>query len=116
MRFIEVLQAHHPDKRIVEILPASGVSMLGSRFPAYYSSDLRKLSSVLSGLAVYISADCGIMHLACASDVPTMGIFTVTSAGEWGPYGPGRHVIAAHGQAPEDVARTIAAMPELSRR
>jgi heptosyltransferase III len=113
-RFIQVLEAHHPEHRIVEILPASGQSMLGSRYPGYYSSDLRKIASVLSGLAVYISADCGIMHLACASDVPTMGIFTVTNGGEWGPYGPGRHVIAAHGVAPEDVARTIAAMPELA--
>nr|WP_239556935.1 glycosyltransferase family 9 protein [Dyella flava] len=88
--------------------------MLSSRYPGYYSSDLRKIASVLSGLAVYISADCGIMHLACASDVPTMGIFTVTNAGEWGPYGPGRHVIAAHRKEPEEVARMIADMPELA--
>lgn len=114
MRLINVLEAAHPGHRIVEILPHSGKSMLGSRYPAYYSSDLRKLASVLSGLDVYISADCGIMHLACASDVPTMGIFTVTNAAEWGPYGPNRHVIAAYGKEPEDVAHIIAAMPELS--
>jgi heptosyltransferase III len=88
--------------------------MLSSKYPAYFSSDLRKLASVLSGLAVYISADCGIMHLACASDVATMGIFNTTSSAEWGPYGPGRHVIAAYQMAPEDVARMIAAMPEFS--
>ena len=113
MRFIQTLQAQHPEHRIVEILPASGESMLSSRYPGYYSSDLRKIASVLSGLDVYISADCGIMHLACASDVPTMGIFTATNADEWGPYGPGRHVIAAYGKEPEEVARMIAAMPEL---
>jgi heptosyltransferase III len=114
MRFISVLEQRYPEHRIVEILPASGKSMLGSRYPGYYSSDLRKIASVLSGLAVYISADCGIMHLACASDVPTMGIFTVTDAAEWGPYGQGRHVIAGHGKAPEDVAQLIADMPELA--
>lgn len=114
MRLIHELEAAHPGHRIVEILPHSGKSMLGSRYPAYYSSDLRKLACVLSGLDVYISADCGIMHLACASDVSTMGIFTVTNAGEWGPYGPGRHVIAAQGKEPEEVARIIATMPELS--
>jgi ADP-heptose:LPS heptosyltransferase len=113
-RFIETLKAQHPEHRIVEILPASGQSMLSAAYPAYYSSDLRKLASVLSGLAVYISADCGIMHLACASDVPTMGIFTTTSASEWGPYGPGRHVIAGYEKSPEEIARMIAAMPELS--
>lgn len=113
-RFIQVLEAQHPEHRIVEILPASGKSMLSSRHPGYYSSDLRKIASVLSGLAVYISADCGIMHLACASEVPTMGIFTTTNASEWGPYGPGRHVIAAYGKEPEEVARMIAAMPEFA--
>jgi heptosyltransferase-3 len=112
-RFMLVLEAAHPDHRIVEILPHSGESMLGSRYPAYYSTDLRKLACVLSGLDVYISADCGVMHLACASDVTTMGIFTVTNAAEWGPYGPNRHVIDAQGKEPEAVARAIAAMPEL---
>ncbi|WP_158545042.1 glycosyltransferase family 9 protein [Dyella monticola] len=114
MRLITVLEAAHPEHRIVEILPHSGSSMLGSRYPAYYSSDLRKLASVLSGLDVYISADCGIMHLACASDVPTMGIFTVTNTAEWGPYGPGRHVIPGQGKEPEEVAHAIAAMPEFN--
>jgi heptosyltransferase III len=114
MRFIQVLEARYPEHRIVEILPASGESMLSSRYPGYYSSDLRKIASVLSGLAVYISADCGIMHLACASDVPTMGIFTATSANEWGPYGPGRHVIAAYGKEPEEAARMVADMPEFT--
>ncbi|QAU23306.1 lipopolysaccharide heptosyltransferase family protein [Dyella sp. M7H15-1] len=113
-RFLQVLEAQCPDHRIVEILPASGQSMLSSRYPGYYSSDLRKMASVLSGLDVYISSDCGIMHLACASHVPTLGIFTITRTDEWGPYGPGRHAIAAHGVEPEDVARTIMAMPELT--
>jgi heptosyltransferase III len=113
-RFLKVLEAQCPDHRIVEILPASGQSMLGSRYPGYYSSDLRKIAGVLSGLAVYISSDCGIMHLACASNVPTLGIFTVTRTDEWGPYGPGRHAIPAYDIEPEEVARTIAAMPELS--
>jgi heptosyltransferase III len=113
-RFLKVLEAQHPEHRIVEILPAFGRSMLGSRYPAYYASDLRKLASVLSGLDAYISADCGIMHLACTTGVPVMGIFTVTNAAEWGPYGPGKHVIPAKNVAPEEVARTIAALPELS--
>ena len=114
-RFMQALEAAHPEHRFVEILPHSGESMLGSRYPAYFSTDLRKLACVLSALDVYISADCGVMHLACASDVATLGIFTVTNAAEWGPYGPGRHVIPAQDKQPEDVARSIAAMPELNR-
>jgi hypothetical protein len=115
-RFIDTLQAQHPQHRIVEILPAFGKSMLGSRFPGYYSSDLRKLASVLSALDVYISADCGIMHLACTAGVPTQGIFTVTDSAEWGPYGGGNHIIDAHGMSAEAVGSIIAAMPELADR
>jgi heptosyltransferase III len=115
-RFLKALESEHPQHRIVEILPAFGKSMLGSRYPAYYSSDLRKLASVLSALDVYISADCGIMHLACTAGVPTQGIFTVTDAAEWGPYGRGNNIIAAHGMAPEEVARMMSTMPELANR
>jgi len=107
-RFLHVLETRYPQHRIVEIVPAFGRSMLGSRHPAYFSSDLRKLASVLAGLDAYISADCGIMHLACTARVPTFGIFTVTDPAEWGPYGAGNHVIPAQGREPEAVAQTIA--------
>ncbi|WP_329742830.1 glycosyltransferase family 9 protein [Dyella sp. A6] len=106
-RFLGVLQAQYPQCRIVEIVPAFGRSMLDSRYPAYFSSDLRKLASVLAGLDVYISADCGIMHLACTARINTFGIFTVTDPAEWGPYGPGNHMIPARPKDPEAAAGSI---------
>lgn len=95
------------DYSIVEIVPMFGKSLLDERYPAYYSSDIRKLASVLSGLSLFISADCGVMHLACASGVPVAGIFTVTDPEEWGPYGSNAHVVHAQGVSPEQVAERI---------
>ncbi|TAM58041.1 MAG: lipopolysaccharide heptosyltransferase family protein [Rhodanobacter sp.] len=112
VRFMKTLEASCPDCQLLEVIPISGRSMLDSRYPAYYSSDLRRLASVLAGLDAYISLDCGIMHLACASRAPTLGIFTTTNADEWGPYGPGNHVVQASDMPPETTALNIAAIVE----
>ena len=106
---LATLERLRPDCRLVEIVPMNGRSMLDSRYPSYFSTDLRQLGGVLANLDGYLSLDCGIMHLACAARVPTLGIFTTTRADEWGPYGPGNHVIAAYGLAPEAVAQELAA-------
>ena len=106
---LATLERLRPDCRLVEIVPMSGRSMLDSRYPSYFSTDLRQLGGVLANLDGYLSLDCGIMHLACASRVPTLGIFTTTRADEWGPYGPGNHVIHAYELAPAAVARELAA-------
>ena len=107
---LQALETALPEVQLVELIPHFGRSMLDSRYPAYFTGDLRKLASVLGNLDGYISLDCGIMHLACASGVPTLGIFTTTRADEWGPYGPGNHIIHAHQLAPESVALEIAAV------
>lgn len=106
---LSTLEQLRPDCRLVEIVPMNGRSMLGSRYPSYFSTDLRQLGSVLAQLDGYFSLDCGIMHLACAARAPTLGIFTTTRADEWGPYGPGNHVIAAYDLAPTEIARELAA-------
>ena len=108
-KFMAALEPHCGAYSLVEIVPMSGKSLLDERYPAYYSSDIRKLASVLSGLSRFISADCGIMHLACASGAPVTGIFTVTDAAEWGPYGPNDRVVLAQDLSPAQVAERIAA-------
>ncbi|MBB3228109.1 ADP-heptose:LPS heptosyltransferase [Luteibacter sp. Sphag1AF] len=108
--FLDTLEAAHPDYQLVEIVPMFGRSMLGGRYPTFFSTDLRKLASVLSALNVYISADCGIMHLASATCVPTMGIFTRTKAQEWGVYGGQNHTIYGYDRTPSDIAGEIAGL------
>ena len=58
----------------------------------------------------HVSLDCGVMHLACAAGAPTLAIFTTTQADEWGPYGPGNHILRAHGLPPAAIARELAAL------
>lgn len=101
------LPARMPGCRIAEILPASGKSLLEDRFPCFYSSDIRKLAAVLANLDAYVSADCGLMHLAWAAGVPTLGLFNVTDPAEWGPFGPGMNSLEVADATPEQVAREI---------
>jgi heptosyltransferase-3 len=106
--FMPLIDAHFADYSVVEIVPMSGQSMLESRYPAYYSTSIRKLAKVLSQLSMLICLDCGIMHLARASGTPTAAIFTLAGMiGEWGPYGAGAYTINGEKQPPAQVARRL---------
>jgi len=105
--FLPPVEAAYPGFTFIEIAPASGASMLDSRYPVYYSSSVRKLSKVLSNLSMLITLDCGVMHLARASGTRTAAVFTVTNPDEWGPYGPGAHVVRAGGMSAEEAARRL---------
>lgn len=104
---LEVMETRYPQTAFVEIVPAFGRSMLSQRYPMFYCSNLRRLAGLLSQLSLFVSSDCGVMHLACASGVPVTGIFTATDSAEWGPYGPHDRVIDARGLPPEHVADRI---------
>ncbi len=106
-RFLPALESSLVGYRIVEIVPASGASMLDDRYPAFYASDIRKLASVLSALTLYVSADCGVMHLACATGTPVAGLFNVTDPANWGPYGRHDIGIDSAGNTPERVAELV---------
>lgn len=109
--FIATLRAHVPGCRIVEILPAFGRSLLDERFPCFYSSDLRKLAGLLAGLDAYVSSDCGVMHLAWASGVPTIGLFNSMDPAEWGPFGPHMGALPLGSDTPEAVAASVVSLP-----
>ena len=103
-RFAARLRERCSNQRIVEIVPATGIAVLEGDWPAFYSSDLRRLGSALSSLALYISADCGVMHLACAAGARVAGLFAVTDPAQWGPYGPRDTVIDIRTLSPEQAA------------
>lgn len=98
----------HPDVRVVEVIPLASASRLGDRFPTFFSSDLRKLASVLAGFTRFASGDCGVMHLACASGVATTGLFQGTNIAEWGPYGTHDAALDITASRAEDVAASFA--------
>ncbi|RDS86715.1 glycosyltransferase family 9 protein [Dyella psychrodurans] len=105
--FIASLQELSPHVAIIEIVPMHGKSMLGSAWPSYYSSSIRRMAAVMSGLDMVISADCGVMHLAAASRVPTLGMFCVTDANVYGPYGDLNSSLVTKELTPDEAARRV---------
>jgi heptosyltransferase-3 len=108
-RFLDTMEHRVPTHGFVEFAPVLGESLLGGRYPVSYCSDLRKLSAVLSALSLYVSVDCGVMHLAWASGAPTAGIFVGSDVVRWAPYGTGTIVVETGMSTPEEVAERIAA-------
>ncbi|TAM57761.1 MAG: lipopolysaccharide heptosyltransferase family protein [Rhodanobacter sp.] len=104
MRFLDALQDLQPDVRIVELVADHGRSQLGEKFPAYYTRDLARLAAVIANMQAVISADCGVMHLAVASGAPTLGLFSVTSAEKYGPYGPSNGAVDTRALSAAEVA------------
>ena len=80
MEFLGELHQHMGDCAIVEIAPPDGRSRLSSAFPAFSSPSARNVAALIANLTCFISADCGVMHLASASGVPTMSVLTSANA------------------------------------
>lgn len=104
----DALVAAHPRLCFIEMLPAHGQSQLQSRFPAFYSSNVRRMAAVLAQCNGYISADCGVMHLASAAGVPTLGLFTRGNLTRYRPRGPRDEALCVAGCSPAEVAAAAA--------
>jgi len=105
--FLDKLEQRFADVAFVEFVPAFGQSMLSSRYPAYYTSDIRRMAATLSALSLFITADCGVMHLASAAGTPIAAFFAVTDPAEWGPYGPHDVILDAREKSPDTLASMI---------
>ena len=88
----------------VEMVPASGQSKFANRYPTYYSTSIRSLGATMAAADMLVTADCGVMHLAIASGVTTAGVFSVTSAEQYAPYGHGSFSLDAASGLPDPVA------------
>jgi heptosyltransferase-3 len=108
LAFADALKAAHPRLTFIEMLPAHGQSQLQLRFPAFYSSSVRRMAAVLSQCNGYISADCGVMHLASAAGVPALGLFTRGNLTRYRPRGPHDEALCVTGCAPAEVAAATA--------
>ena len=84
--FYEELKKEFTAYNIIEILPAENTSKLGFKIPTFYSLNIREIASVIANTSVFIGADSGIMHLASASQTPTVGLFSVTQENTYEPY------------------------------
>lgn len=112
--FIDAFRALCPTASILELIPMHGRSMLGAEWPAYYSSDIRRMGAVMAGVDLMITADCGVMHLAVASRAATTGMFCVTDASVYAPYGKGNHPLQTTGLTARQAAcRVVENHPQL---
>ena len=85
--FYTKLKEKFPDYKIIEILPIENVSQIQFRETSYYSKDIREIASLLHNTKLFIGADSGMMHLASASLVPTIGLFSKINIENYKPYG-----------------------------
>lgn len=104
-RFIAEARVCHPDCALVEILPPDGRPRLSMDLPTFSSRSPRKVAAMISNMTCFVSADCGIMHLASASGTPTIGLFSVTDVSKYEPCGRGSRALVTNGKSPEEIAR-----------
>jgi len=112
-QFVDTFQSLCPQVQLVDLLAAHGRSQLGSRLTPFYSQNLRRLAAMIACMDGFISADCGVMHLAAASGTPTLGLFSATDPAKYAPCGGanagldtrGKHVVAVATAAAEWCAR-----------
>ncbi|MBS0383704.1 MAG: hypothetical protein JSR56_14875 [Proteobacteria bacterium] len=104
-RFIAEVRAHHPDCAFFEILPPDGQPRLALDLPTFCSRNPRDVAAMISNMTCFVSADCGVMHLASASGTPTLGLFSVTEVPKYEPYGRGSRALVTNGKTPEEIAR-----------
>jgi ADP-heptose:LPS heptosyltransferase len=62
---------------------------------------LPEVAAVLGRAALYLGNDSGLMHMAAAAGVPTLGLFGPTPADEYGPAGPRAAAVVAEDGAME---------------
>lgn len=106
-RFVETLESQCPQVQLVDMLAAHGRSQLDARLAPFYSRNLRRMAAMISCMDGFISADCGVMHLAAASGTPTLGLFSVTDPAKYAPSGGANAALDTRGM--DSVAVAIAA-------
>jgi ADP-heptose:LPS heptosyltransferase len=78
-----------PDHELIEALPVENVSALDFQLPSFYSRSIRELGAFIARCDLFVTADCGIMHLASAVGVPTVGLFKASPPALYRPYNDG---------------------------
>jgi heptosyltransferase III len=96
-----------PASAFLEIRPPSGSGSF-AQYPGYSSPDVRRVAALINAADYFICADSGLMHLGAATATTTFGLFKVTAAAMYEPYGGRNAAIPALDDAPELAAQRIA--------
>jgi ADP-heptose:LPS heptosyltransferase len=101
------LKVKYPDHNIIEVLPIENVSQISFSAPSMYSRDLRRIASFIANTEVFIAADSGMMHLASAAHVPTVGLFKADNMPVYAPFNNKSLGINTDTTDTEDVIRIL---------
>jgi ADP-heptose:LPS heptosyltransferase len=71
----------HPEPGVFEEF----TGLLGQKVPAFQDSQLTRVAAFLSHLNLFICPDGGLMHIAIAAGVPTLGLCFQTDPDRWVP-------------------------------
>jgi heptosyltransferase III len=112
LRFIAEMRVQRADYAIVELASEHGQSHLRRELPSFSSASIREVAAFISNMTCFVSADCGVMHLASASGVTTIGLFSTTDPEKYAPYGQNSQAITTNGKSPEEVARIAVSIVE----
>lgn len=108
MHFYKALKMkYESDYNIIEILPVENVSQINFTAPYFYSKDIRELASIIGAMKIFISADCGMMHLASASKIPVVGLFKFDNVEKYQPYGNKSIGICTQDLNPKNIFKEI---------
>ncbi|MGH8147451.1 MAG: glycosyltransferase family 9 protein [Rhodanobacteraceae bacterium] len=105
--FVRTVHEQHPDAALVEIAPADGRPRFANEVPFFHSPSPREVAAMISNMTCFVSADCGVMHLASAAGTPTIGLFSVTDASKYAPYAHGSRALDTNVKSPEEVAQEV---------
>jgi ADP-heptose:LPS heptosyltransferase len=95
---------------IIEVLPKENVSQIDFRAPAWHSLDIREMTAVIANAKAFISADCGVMHLASAAHTPAAGLFSHTSLNGYRPYNAGSIAIDTNSAGFDEIMNMLKGM------
>ena len=105
LAFWEAFLALEPEAVPVECLPSYRQAPVDARFPSFHIPSPRLVSAAIAATRMFVSSDTGPMHLASATNVPTVALFRASAPELYGPLKPTDLAIDTTLYSPAAVAR-----------
>jgi len=86
--FWDAFLALEPDAVPLEILPSADRAATDERCAVLHLKSPRALTAAMASMRLFIAGDTGPMHLASATDVPTVALFHASDPALYGPLKP----------------------------
>lgn len=87
LELYEKIKKKYTNYNIIEVLPIENISKIEFKAPTFYSKDIREIGYIIANTSIFIGADSGMMHLASSTNVPIIGLFSITELNWYKPYG-----------------------------